>query len=105
MPPRKQAAPETSSRRKAASKARPTAALVTPLTGAAKPRRTRTPRPVDAATRLAIFRRLRDADPEPRGELEAVNPFTLLVAVVLSAQATDRSVNLATRELFKVADT
>jgi endonuclease-3 len=52
-----------------------------------------------------IFRRLAAADPEPKGELEYINPFTLLVAVVLSAQATDAGVNKATRALFKVADT
>jgi endonuclease III len=52
-----------------------------------------------------IFRRLRDANPEPRGELEYVNPYTLLVAVVLSAQATDAGVNKATRALFQKADT
>jgi endonuclease-3 len=52
-----------------------------------------------------IFRRLRDANPEPRSELEYVNPYTLLVAVVLSAQATDSGVNKATRALFQVADT
>ena len=52
-----------------------------------------------------IFRRFSAADPEPKGELEYVNPFTLLVAVVLSAQATDAGVNKATRDLFKVADT
>ena len=52
-----------------------------------------------------IFRRLATANPEPKGELEYVNPFTLLVAVVLSAQATDAGVNKATRALFKVADT
>jgi endonuclease III len=52
-----------------------------------------------------IFRRLAAANPEPKGELEYVNPFTLLVAVVLSAQATDAGVNKATRALFKVADT
>jgi endonuclease-3 len=51
------------------------------------------------------FRRFRAANPEPRGELEHVDPFTLLVAVVLSAQATDASVNKATQALFKVADT
>jgi endonuclease-3 len=51
------------------------------------------------------FERFRKANPEPRGELEHLNPFTLLVAVVLSAQATDAGVNRATRELFKVADT
>ena len=49
--------------------------------------------------------RFRKANPEPKGELEHLNPFTLLVAVVLSAQATDAGVNKATRELFAVADT
>jgi endonuclease-3 len=52
-----------------------------------------------------IFRRFQAADPEPKGELEHLNPFTLLVAVVLSAQATDAGVNKATRPLFKTADT
>ena len=51
------------------------------------------------------FRRWRDANPAPVSELEYVNPFTLLVAVVLSAQATDKGVNKATGPLFKVADT
>jgi endonuclease III len=62
-------------------------------------------KPVDAVTRVAIFRRFRDANPEPKGELEHTNPFTLLVAVVLSAQSTDAGVNKATRELFRIADT
>jgi endonuclease III len=52
-----------------------------------------------------IFRRFSVQRPEPKGELEHVNAFTLLVAVVLSAQATDVGVNNATRALFKVADT
>ncbi len=52
-----------------------------------------------------IFARLKSANPEPKGELEHVNPYTLLVAVVLSAQATDASVNKATRPLFKIANT
>lgn len=52
-----------------------------------------------------IFRRFAEANPHPKGELESVNAFTLLVAVVLSAQATDAGVNRATRALFKVADT
>lgn len=52
-----------------------------------------------------IFRRFHAANPEPRGELESLNTFTLLVAVVLSAQATDEGVNRATRPLFAVADT
>ncbi len=51
------------------------------------------------------FSRFRKANPEPKGELEHLNPYTLLVAVVLSAQATDAGVNKATRQLFKVADT
>ena len=51
-----------------------------------------------------IFRRFQTVEPEPKGELEHVNPFTLLVAVVLSAQSTDAGVNRATRGLFAVAD-
>ena len=51
-----------------------------------------------------IFARFAEADPEPRGELDYVNPFTLLVAVVLSAQATDVGVNRAAGPLFAVAD-
>ena len=53
----------------------------------------------------AFFRRLAEANPNPRGELAYINPYTLLVAVVLSAQATDVSVNKATEPLFKLADT
>ncbi len=52
-----------------------------------------------------FFARLSALNPEPKGELEYSNPFTLLVAVVLSAQATDIGVNKATRGLFAVADT
>ena len=52
-----------------------------------------------------VFRRFHKAEPEPQGELQSVNPYTLLIAVVLSAQATDRSVNLATAKLFPVART
>ena len=52
-----------------------------------------------------FFRRLEENNPEPEGELNYVNPFTLLVAVVLSAQATDLGVNKATGPLFAVADT
>jgi endonuclease-3 len=51
------------------------------------------------------FRRFRDAMPDPKGELQHINPFTLLVAVVLSAQATDVGVNKATPALFALADT
>jgi endonuclease III len=51
------------------------------------------------------FRRFRQASPDPKTELQYVNPFTLLVAVVLSAQATDAGVNKATPALFAAADT
>ena len=60
---------------------------------------------MNAQKRRKIFERLRAANPEPRGELEYRTPFELLVAVILSAQATDKSVNLATRELFRHART
>ncbi len=53
----------------------------------------------------ALFARLAEAAPEPKGELDYKNPYTLLVAVVLSAQATDVGVNKATKALFKAADT
>lgn len=52
-----------------------------------------------------FYRRLAELNPDPQGELEWTNPYTLLVAVALSAQATDVSVNLATRKLFELADT
>jgi endonuclease III len=60
---------------------------------------------MNAARRRAIFEALRSANPDPRSELEFRTPFELLVAVVLSAQATDRSVNQATEKLFRVANT
>lgn len=62
-------------------------------------------RQLDYQTIRAIFERFREAEPEPRGELEHVNAFTLVVAVALSAQATDAGVNKATRTLFPLADT
>jgi endonuclease-3 len=82
------------------------AKLEKPLTAAAKPARApRRPKPVDPATLVEVFRRFREANPAPKGELEHVNPYTLLVAVVLSAQSTDAGVNKATRTLFALADT
>jgi endonuclease-3 len=60
---------------------------------------------MNPARRRAIYERFRTANPDPRGELEYSSPFELLVAVILSAQATDKSVNRATRPLFKKADT
>lgn len=68
-------------------------------------RSTRTKSRYSSAEVNEIFRRFSVQRPEPKGELEHVNAFTLLVAVVLSAQATDIGVNKATRALFKVADT
>ncbi len=75
---------------------------------AAAPRARRKRRPKSLYTPdevREIFRRFAVQRPEPQGELEHVNAFTLLVAVVLSAQATDAGVNKATRGLFAVADT
>ena len=60
---------------------------------------------LDYHTIREIFTRFQEADPEPKGELEHVNVYTLVVAVALSAQATDAGVNKATRALFKIADT
>jgi endonuclease-3 len=60
---------------------------------------------MNADKRRAIFTRFRAANPHPTTELEYKTPFELLVAVVLSAQATDVSVNAATRQLFPVANT
>ena len=55
--------------------------------------------------RDAMVAALSAADPEPKTELNYTNPYTLVVAVALSAQATDKGVNLATEKLFKIADT
>ncbi len=62
-------------------------------------------RQLDYSTIREIFRRFHAADPEPKGELEHVNVYTLVVAVALSAQATDVGVNKATRALSQIADT
>ncbi len=63
------------------------------------------PSRLNAARIAEIFRRFAEASPDPRTELDYLNPFTLLVAVALSAQATDNGVNKATKALFAVADT
>jgi len=60
---------------------------------------------MNPAKRREIFERFQAANPEPRGELEYRSPFELLIAVILSAQATDKSVNLATRDLYRIANT
>ncbi len=80
-------------------------------TNTQKPRAAKGARPgrrlpaAEAARIEAIFARLAAANPHPKGELHYTNPFTLLVAVVLSAQATDAGVNKATPALFALADT
>jgi endonuclease III len=111
MPPR-QKLPSEAKRRAAATKPRSPAerpdapvrrararANEAAMTGASGRRR------LDAAEVAEIFARFEAREPEPKGELVAVNAFTLLVAVVLSAQATDAGVNKATKELFRLADT
>ena len=70
----------------------------------AKPKRRRLS-PAEKARIAEIFRRFEAASPDPRTELAYKTPFTLLVSVVLSAQATDKSVNKATGRLYAVADT
>jgi len=92
-PPRRAAKPPAKSSRRRAPAAKGKAASV------------RGPKPWSAEEIAEAFRRFHAANPEPRGELESVNPFTLLIAVVLSAQATDAGVNKATPALFAVADT
>ncbi|WP_422373513.1 endonuclease III [Hoeflea sp.] len=88
---------------KVAKAAETVAAAVTPVKAKRAPRRPRIPYSRDEIRE--IFRRFSVQRPEPKGELEHVNPFTLVVAVALSAQATDAGVNKATRALFAVADT
>jgi endonuclease-3 len=78
---------------------------VRPKDPAAAKRPPAAPRRLKPAVVEEIFRRFHERDPEPRGELEHVDPYTLLVAVVLSAQATDAGVNKATRKLFAEAST
>ena len=60
---------------------------------------------MNAAKRLEIFRRLHEDNPDPKTELAYASPFELLIAVILSAQATDVSVNKATARLYPVANT
>jgi endonuclease-3 len=75
-----------------------------PKNGARRPVTPRRARRLSPAEVTEVFARFRKANPEPQGELQYINPFTLLVAVVLSAQATDAGVNKATPALFKLAD-
>jgi endonuclease III len=69
-----------------------------------RPRTSKQPKAWTPAEVEEAFRRFSAANPEPQGELKHINPYTLLVAVVLSAQATDAGVNKATSVLFTVAD-
>src|SRR6476619_2231551 len=82
--------------------AKPSAPRQSAATGVAKPKRAR---PFSKAEAAEFYRRLAASRPIPQTELEFINPYTLLVAVVLSAQATDVGVNRATPALFAVADT
>ena len=79
----------------------PSGRTASPLAG----RTAAQPRPVSKATAAEIFNRFQSSDPEPKSELTSLNTFTFLVAVVLSAQATDAGVNKATPALFALADT
>jgi endonuclease III len=83
--------------RKGLKAGKPVKAGAKPVLGSSKP--------WNKAQIAEAFRRFRAAKPEPQGELKHINPFTLLVAVVLSAQATDAGVNKATPGLFALADT
>jgi endonuclease III len=85
------------SAKEAAATSKPARAAKKPVKASAK---SWTPAEIHEA-----FSRFRKANPDPKGELKHLNPYTLLVAVVLSAQATDAGVNKATRALFEVADT
>ena len=87
-----------------AEPAKATPAKAKPAKAPAKPKTLKNSRYTKAEAD-ALFQRLADALPEPQTELEYTNPYTLLVAVALSAQATDVGVNKATRALFPVADT
>lgn len=93
--------------RKSPVAARPKAAAKAgnPAKKPAKKVVTKSVKPWTAAEVHEAFRRFREVKPEPKGELEHLNAYTLLVAVVLSAQATDAGVNKATRQLFALADT
>jgi endonuclease III len=98
------------SAKKTSSKSGQTRAIKKKVKASAKPSEGSSKKPAQSKPWTAVeifeaFSRFRKANPEPKGELEHLNAFTLLVAVVLSAQATDAGVNRATRALFEVADT
>ncbi len=97
MPPKK-----TAATLRPAPEPKPARRASVPKAGAA---RRGSPKPLPPDQVREVFARLHAIEPEPKGELEHVNAFTLLVAVVLSAQATDAGVNKATRALFQAAST
>jgi endonuclease III len=99
-PPKKNSPKKAASKKAPAKKPSPKA-----KPSKSKPSKSGATKPWTAAEVYEAFSRFRKANPEPKGELEHLNPYTLLVAVVLSAQATDAGVNKATRALFAVADT
>jgi endonuclease III len=79
--------------------------LVKAMAMAKKKKAARSPKGFPPDKAAEMFKRLAEARPDPKTELDYKDPYTLVVAVALSAQATDVSVNKATKELFKVADT
>ncbi len=99
------AALKSAAARKNSAPARSASPKKTPAVKPAAKKAGRARKVASPAAIYEIFSRFQKANPEPKGELEYVNPFTLLVAVVLSAQATDVGVNKATRALFAAADT
>lgn len=102
--PRKAAVPKKKAKA-ASAKPKPSAKKSAPAKKALKATKPNVIKPWTPAEIREVFSRFSKANPEPKGELEHINPFTLLVAVVLSAQATDAGVNKATRALFEIADT
>jgi endonuclease-3 len=100
---RKTSTKKTAAKKTAAKKA--VAKKGAPAKTSSKTKAKAATKPWTAAEVYEAFDRFRKANPEPKGELEHLNPYTLLVAVVLSAQATDAGVNKATRALFAIADT
>jgi len=104
--PPKKAVSKKAPAKKLSSKPKPSKAKPSKAKPAqSKPAKSSASKPWTAAEVYEAFSRFRKANPEPKGELEHLNPYTLLVAVVLSAQATDAGVNRATRALFAIADT
>jgi len=104
--PPKKAVSKKAPAKKLSSKPKPSKAKPSKAKPAqSKPAKSSASKPWTAAEVYEAFSRFRKANPEPKGELEHLNPYTLLVAVVLSAQATDAGVNKATRALFAIADT